>query len=713
MQEIWDGKETGLPYFFPRNDLQPQVCDDLWAWFRCLAGDGWLQENVAEFLIDPSRVCMLSVMKAISQHYPETEQVYMKYIRAMKQTYARDEIVPVLSEVAEAAGIEILVYLPETSRWCVIGGSIRTARCKLVVTHNSIYAGWSGELTTEPLGDVHLSDWQRAYMSMASSILNEMFQVKVYRSGGLYHLEGNVSRTASEAAQRVLLHALQACRLTAHFPYRIDQKKKFTGCIDRYELIWNTLDTSSMVPVFPDCRPESAKTSCTISSSLPWKMEKVAAIKEKIENWQMGIEDTYARGLREWEKEAPLRHTIAWREVMREIEARQSINFSDRIAVAEAYRPPLDYRGLMTVYEEKRDIYRRYLKEKIQDPAKLLMPELMRDRPTWKGSAIRSMARGIIEKQHPEVVAELERLKLEAKVALEEAEEYDESKITGPTETVAEIKHQLEVEMRARRAESPRHRVTWVEDPEYAEKLARLQELRNISKKSRELGLELVACQKFVKENEPGREYIREKPHKVIPRRKPLLPISSNYITEGYERDIEIIMSKPDKAVTKKEAVRRDENRISLVAEVSGLPETRKVHCPNLALKMRNKLLMAAKRGRHRKIDHVWKGIKTVRPVQHMPVGYLPKDDPIMPRLGVIAAASAMSQLVDSARRDLNHSGARPSIKSLAMTNDEASALASLSLNNTSRKFLRMFLPNNISNKICSHRGSLINQRFH
>jgi hypothetical protein len=326
------------------------------------------------------------------------------------------------------------------------------------------------------------------------------------------------------------------------------------------------------------------------------------------------------------------------------------------------------------------------------------------------------MARDIIGNDNPEIKENIARLRAEVKELEEMFDNYYDNMPKLP-ESLAEIETQFRNEMKDRRSESPRKKVTWVEDPVYSMKKARLQQLRNISKKGKELGLELLECQKFVRENDPILKFERHKPHKVSVMLPPRFP-SDYYILKKKEEDIEEIMSGPDRRIIKKEAVQREENLSNLVEEVKGISPTRPVACSNIAIKTRSGLLTKiykAKKGAEKKkkpVEHVWKGIKTQMPLHLMPSNGVEKTDPIYPNIEKILISSSFHQLVGSARRSLLHSGHVPSIKSLTFTNDQAYALTSVAINDKPRRFLRMFLPNSISNKLCSHKGILVNQRF-
>jgi len=717
--EHWNGQEEGLPYVFPRNDMQMEVYSDLRKRFRDLTGDGWIQELIGDFLLNPAHVCMLSVMKSIASIFPESMPLYEQSILSLTQVYKRSDVLKILQELANMAKIKILVYVPDVNQWCVMEGESPRFLCRLIMTHDSIYAGWSPEKVDKPLGDIHLSDWQESYMAVTGSVLDEMFGLRLFRETGSYKLLGEATRTASEAAQRVLLHALQTCHLTSAFPYKIDKRKKFTTCIDRFDRIMNTLSVHrgrESVAVPPEKRPASAVSNCVMSDVSHKKAPLIEEARRDAERAIMAAEDRYAQGMREWELELKKRCIVRWREVVREFEVKRDLRYYDRIKAAKAYVPPKGERQLKADYDEARMNAIRYFKDVVQKLASDYSPAIREENPTASKATIYALARARVRDRHPDVMDELSRLK---KIELETKEvyyDYDPFIERLTHETVFEINTDVKAEMDDRRNRSPDKRVTWYQDPVYAEKEARLRELRNISKKGKELGLELIECQNYVREHKPVVAVTKDKPHKVSLVYPPMMP-SHDQILERMNEKISQISSMPDRVVEKKEAVDRKRNLELIGKEMARVEEKKHVICPNKALKARCGLIPRIHKARRRKPkeddDKYWKGIKSLRPLFMTPEGMLDANDPILPRINTIYMAATVKQLVDSARRSLIHSGCRPSSRAVTMTNSEAYALASVMIDKNARKYLRMYLPNNIANKLCAHNGSLISQRIY
>jgi hypothetical protein len=717
MEEFWDGEEAGLPYFFPRSDLQQQVYKDLKDWFVHISGEGWIQELIADYVLNPTHVCVLSVLKAISDIYPNSRHVYRKYIEQLKQSYKRDEILPVLSEMASAANVELIVYRPETRRWHIVRGLQPSARCKIVTTGDSIHFGWVGRRVTGTLGDIHVSDWQESYMSVATSIISEMFNVNVYRCNGSYKIEGNVSRTASEAAQRVLLHALQSCKLTSYFPYKIDAKKSFSSCITKYEKTWNSLHYARgrvVIPVVPEDRPKSAVTRCKMETTTPDKLKKIEVLRETAEKKIMKAEDEYVQGRKDWAKEQHTRSIIAWKEVMRELEVKNDLKYKERIEVSKSHKPPMSLRRIKELLDEKTLLERQFYRKEVNEKILAMIPTVKLQYPTLPVPSLRNIARRDFGLAHPEILEAHEKMKEAVKQLEKEFDDFGTRPKVPPPESIQDIELDIRSEMNDRRRGSPTVKVIIMEDPVYAEKVARLQFLRNISKKNRELGLEVMELQKFVKENSPVLEIRRDKPHKARTMLPPRPPDSSS-ILKRLDEDIKQVMAGPARKIVKKEAVERKENLNLLVEEVANPNLSKeKIVCSNQALKMRSGLLTRVQKfqKRNKEPDTVWKGIKTQRSLKQIPLVGLDENDPMKSALSRMIVASSFRQVVGSARRSLLHSGRLPKMQELALDNKQAYALASIAMSEKPRKFLRMFLPNNISNRICSHRGTLINQRF-
>jgi hypothetical protein len=717
MEEFWNGEETGLPYFFPRNDFQQQVYTDLREWFIHICGNGWFQELVADYVLNPTHVCVLSILRAISDIYPSSHLVYRKYVEQLKQSYKRNEIFPVLAEVALAANVELIVYSPETERWHIVRGPQPSARCKIVITGNSIYFGWVSQKVAGVLGDIHVSDWQESYMSIAISIINEMFGVNVYRCNGSYKIEGKVSRTASEAAQRVLLHALQSCKLTSYFPYKIDAKKGFSNCITKYEKTWNSLFYARgrvELPAVPESRPKSAITRCKMETTTPEKLKKVELLREAAEMKIMKAEDKYVQERKKWAAEQHTRSIIMWKEVMRELEVKRDLKYKERIEVSKSHKPPMSLRRIKELLDEKSSLERRFYKTNVNDRILAMIPIVQKQYPTLPKPSLRNIARRDFELENPEILETLEKMRAEVKQLEKEFNEFGEKPKAPPPESVQEIELDIRSELNDRRRGSPTVKVVIMEDPVYAEKVARLQHLRNIPKKNRELGLEVLELQKFVKENSPVLEIRRDKPHKATTMLSPHPPKSDRILSQ-LEEDVKQVMAGPARKIVKKEAVERKENLNFLVEEVADPSFSKeKIICSNQALKMRSGLLTRIQKfqKKHKEPDSSWKGIKTQRSLKTIPLVGLDENDPMKKALSRMIVASSFRQVVGSARRSLLHSGRMPKMQDLALDNKQAYALASIAITEKPRKFLRMFLPNNISNKICAHRGTLVNQRF-
>jgi hypothetical protein len=713
-EEQWTGRETDTPYGFLNTVAGETIMLDLQDAFFAEIGDGLYQSIIFDFLFDRRHTCFLSVMRSLSENHPEISYIYWRYVHKLQQGFAREETISVIKEMSAAAAVEILLYVPERKCWLEFAPTNAVAKYRLIMTNNSIMAGWVPQESEGPFGEIHISSQQESHLAVACSIISEMYQVKIFRKEGKYKIEDAKNRTTSEAAQRVLLHALKGYNLTCMFPYKIDKKKPFLTHIERYERALNSLSelTGIRIPIITGVRPESAVSLTKKEGTSEEKQAEIQVLKEEMENKMMAEEEQYTRKMERFKLNQREVTVVRRHECMREIKIRNKINYKHRLEQAKKnFVDPakLEARGLELQKEKAlhHDRVCRVMIREVEQELKALEPDVKNRAYFFNRARVDPRCLATHEKCN-ELGAEVKRL-------FSICDNYDPMK---QPETVYSVKLELINEMRDDRNASPIESITILKNEEYEAREEQLRQFReNRARKTREEALEMKKCIDYLKEADPVSLVTREKPHRVaIILPKPTVPNYSHAIEE-FEKKKTRVELKPDFKVVKKISTPRLENRFRLTNETAQLLPSKTVIPILPSMKLRLKLLKKAQKLRDIKdfkpVKKQWVDMKSDhRNLREVVTDLLDPKDPLSDKLNRIMAGAAVRMMLNSAQRGLDHSGKRPSLESLSYTNEESLALLSLISDAKKRRYLRMFLPNNISSKICAHNAVLIKQRF-
>jgi len=452
---------------------------------------------------------------------------------------------------------------------------------------------------------------------------------------------------------------------------------------------------------------------------------RIAEIKEDVETQIMGKEDKYthdvAAFLENQKHVAEVRHA----EVLREVKMKHMMGYYERIKVARSYMPP--YKTIDKMQERINSLFE-------EKTAYLARPEMIAIRDQLRAEAYVRWPRSRRLEQHAAAKGEMEKLPCwdrvreimqESSKLRKEMREFDPD-VKRTSESEEEINHELKTMLQESRRMSPTLDVRWVANEEYERVDNALKRFKsNRGRKTKEEAEEMKRCIDYLKDpgNKPTLDVIRAKPHKVgvvlPPPKKP----DHSWLLKNQEVQIRAILDQKIKRVlVDKMPAPRTDNLVRLINETGDSDETVEVRIPNAYAKTRYALLLKAdkiskaKKGKcevppTKEPQQQWK-MKSQLGLKHLPTEGLERGDPLKKHIQSIYVASAVRGLLDSARRDLLHSGKRPSIQSLQFSNQTASSLASVMVDKEARHYLRMYLPNNVANKICSRRAELIRQKF-
>lgn len=718
----WDGSETGTYYRFFDRDVSNAVVQDLRCNFLSCTGDSGWQNLVFDYHINKEHTCVLSVVKSIAMQCPDVRKLYARLVKDFKQVFKRDEIIPLLSEVATLARCEILLYVPEIDAWKSISVSNPDFRTKIQMTCDSLFFGWSSKRSSGPFGDLHVSSLQETYMNTAAAVLNEMYGASLSRTYGKFQIHLDSSRTKSEAAQRVLLHALQVAKLSSMFPYRVDKKKTFISHIEKYERIMNTLlnNRYQRIPNIELKYLASAKTDCVIVDKPELKEKAIEKAREKLETSLMEEEDKFQHALKKYYDNIRDIAYVRMAEVLREIKAMGNIKYHERLDRARwsSFNVEIHLSNKIKALTISRDVRYSWYMSRLNDFKKA--------HPMEDKAAKRELVRQFRETD-PTCIEDkqfVERRRKEIREIQEYLDLYD-PKMGPHQETVAELNWALRDEIDRLRRMSPEKIVTYNINEEYTQRENELAKLRKKYKKTREEAELMHDHIKYFKnpENQPVHTVERAKPHKgVRTYLKPTVP-NVKYIYEDFNEN----MKKAERTVTKhiveKKACPREKNRQLLVEEIEAAvskPDLSVTRCfvRNEPLKGRQNLIRKITKIRaHRakkaagSIDRKdkWKGFKTQLPLENIP---LEKEDMEKLRLTKMTISVGVRNLLESLRRSLLHSGRMPGTAEIAYNNDELYALFFIFKNKELHHYLRYFIPNSMASKFCAHKGRFYNNVF-